>query len=240
MILNEYLLILQNMRILCGICESVMEMDKPYLTLAGSGEAEYDEKRSRFLSFASRVSTEKEAIEFISSVKSAYPDARHCVYAYTVSSSGTLLQRYSDDGEPQGTGGMPVLDVLRKKDITDAAIAVVRYFGGVLLGAPGLVRAYSSAASLAVSSAGIVRMTPMIPLSVRVSYQLWGKTENTAAQIGYMNDSPEYAEDVRCTFYIPPEEIDRAVTVFTDACAGKIEFEYGGAQFFPVAVKSCD
>ena len=115
--------------------------DNGYLTLAGPGEAELDEKRSRFLGFAGRVTTDAEASAFVASVRSRFPDARHAVYAYIATSSGTLAQRYSDDGEPQGTGGMPVLDVIRKRGLTDAAIVVVRYFGGVLLGAPGLVRA---------------------------------------------------------------------------------------------------
>lgn len=211
-------------------------MDKPYLTLARSAEAELVEKKSRFLSFCAPVKTEKEAQDFVASIRSRYPDARHCVYAYTVSSAGTFSQRYSDDGEPQGTGGMPVLDVLRKKDITDAAVAVVRYFGGILLGAPGLVRAYSSAASLAVSAAGIVRMTPLVPLEVRVSYQLWGKLENAVAQAGYMTDSPEYAEDVRAVIYIAPEELDRAKSAFADVCAGKLTMTDGELRFFPVPI----
>lgn len=209
-------------------------MDKPYLTLAKSADGELTEKKSRFLSFCAPVKTEREALDFIAGIRSRFPDARHCVYAYTVSSGGTFTQRYSDDGEPQGTGGIPVLDVLRKKNITDAAAAVVRYFGGILLGAPGLVRAYSSSASLAVAKAGIVRMTPLVPLSVRVSYQLWGRLENAAAQAGYMSDTPEYAEDVRAVFYISPEELDRAVAQLSDVCAGKLRTETGEARFFPV------
>lgn len=211
-------------------------MDKPYLTLASSADAELVEKKSRFLSFAAPVKTEKEAQEFIASIRARFPDARHCVYAYTVSSTGIFSQRYSDDGEPQGTGGMPVLDVLRKKDITDAAVAVVRYFGGILLGAPGLVRAYSSSASLAVSASGIVRMTPLVPLSAHVSYQLWGKLENAITQAGHMMDAPEYAEDVCVTVYVSPEELDRTKSAFADVCAGKVTMSDGDLRFFPVPV----
>lgn len=213
-------------------------MADAYLTLAKSGEAEYDEKRSRFLGFASPVSTEAEATDFVSTIRSAYPDARHCVYAYTVSSSGTFSQRYSDDGEPQGTGGMPVLDVLRKKGVTDAVICVVRYFGGILLGAPGLVRAYSAAASAAVADAGLVRMTPLVPLTVRVSYTLWGKVENLAQRTGLMSDPPEYAENVSCTFYVSPADLSRTRSALTDTCAGKIAFAEGEARFFPVPAES--
>lgn len=109
-----------------------------YLTLAGGGEAELDEKRSRFLSFAARVTSDAEASEFVASVRSRFPDARHAVYAYVASSSGTLAQRYSDDGEPQGTGGLPVLDVIRKRGLTDAAVVVVRYFGAYFSARRGL------------------------------------------------------------------------------------------------------
>ena len=209
---------------------------KPYLTLAGSGEAELDEKRSRFLSFAERVTSDAEATQFVASIRSRFPDARHAVYAYIASSSGTLAQRYSDDGEPQGTGGLPVLDVIRKRDLTDAAIVVVRYFGGILLGAPGLVRAYSGAASLAVKAAGIVRMTPLMSLTVAVGYALWGKVETAAAKMGLAADEPVWAEDVRCTFGVAPGEIEAVRSALRDVCAGKIEFTAGDVRFVAVPV----
>lgn len=208
-----------------------------YLTLAGGGEAELDEKRSRFLSFAARVTSDAEASEFVASVRSRFPDARHAVYAYVASSSGTLAQRYSDDGEPQGTGGLPVLDVIRKRGLTDAAVVVVRYFGGILLGAPGLVRAYSGAASLAVEAAGIVRMVPLAELECAVSYSLWDKTQSAAAKLGLCAGEPVYAENVRCTFGVSPDELEKAQSVLRDACAGKIEFKVGDVRFAAVPVK---
>ena len=117
-------------------------MNEPYITLAGRSDAELTEKKSRFLSFAAPVGSEAEAIAFISEIRSAYPDARHCVYAYRITSAPPYTARYSDDGEPQGTGGLPVLDVLKKRGIGDAAIAVVRYFGGILLGAGACTRVF--------------------------------------------------------------------------------------------------
>lgn len=213
-----------------------MTNDKPYLTLAGSGEAELDEKRSRFLSFAARVTSDAEATEFVSSIRTRFPDARHAVYAYVASSSGTLAQRYSDDGEPQGTGGLPVLDVIRKRELTDTAIVVVRYFGGILLGAPGLVRAYSGAAALAVNAAGIVRMTPLESLNVAVSYQNWQKVESAASRMGLAMEEPAYAEDVKCTFGVAPEDMERVQSALRDACAGRIEMTVGDVRFVPVPV----
>ena len=211
--------------------------DKPYLTLAGPGEAELDEKRSRFLAFARRVTSDAEATAFVAEVRSRFPDARHAVYAYAASSSGTLAQRYSDDGEPQGTGGLPVLDVIRKRELTDAAIVVVRYFGGILLGAPGLVRAYSGAASLAVGAAGIVRMTPLLSLTAAVSYQLWGKVQSAAEKMGLAAGEPVYAEDVRCAFGVAPENVEAVETALLDVCSGRIAFERGGVSFVPVPVE---
>ena len=207
-----------------------------YLTLAGPGEAELDEKRSRFLGFAGRVTSDAEATAFVASIRSRYPDARHAVYAYIATSSGTLAQRYSDDGEPQGTGGLPVLDVIRKRSLTDAAIVVVRYFGGILLGAPGLVRAYSGAASLAVEAAGIVRMTPLLSLTVAVSYSLWDRAQSAAAKIGLAAGEPEYAENVRCTFGVAPDSLEAAESALRDVCAGKIEFTVGDVRYVAVPI----
>lgn len=210
--------------------------DKPYLTLATDGEAELEEKRSRFLAFAKRVTSDSEATDFVASVRARFTDARHAVYAYVASSSGTLAQRYSDDGEPQGTAGMPVLDVIRKRELTDSAIVVVRYFGGVLLGASGLVRAYSGAASLAVSAAGIVRMTPLLSLHISVSYQNWQKVENAVARMGLAMEEPLYAEDVSCVLGVAPEDVGRVQATLRDVCAGKIEMSLGDVRFVPVPI----
>ena len=212
-------------------------MNEPYITLAGMSDAELTEKKSRFLSFAAPVGSEAEAIAFISEIRSAYPDARHCVYAYRITSAPPYTARYSDDGEPQGTGGLPVLDVLKKRGIGDAAIAVVRYFGGILLGAPGLVRAYSSSASLAVRAAGLVRMTPLAPVTVSVSYPLWGRLEASAPRFSVSSGQPEYAEQVKCTFYVYPENTESAISAIADICSGKAECSLGDIRYFAVPVE---
>ena len=142
-----------------------------------------------------------------------------------------------DDGEPQGTGGLPVLDVLKKRGIGDAAIAVVRYFGGILLGAPGLVRAYSSSASLAVRAAGLVRMTPLAPVTVSVSYPLWGRLEASAPRFSVSSGQPEYAEQVKCTFYVHPENTESAISAIADICSGKAECSLGDIRYFAVPVE---
>ena len=119
-------------------------LKEKYLTVKKYGEGELTIKRSRFISSVKPVQTEDEAIAFVSEIKAKYPDARHNVYAYIIEENNVM--RYSDDGEPAGTGGVPVLDLLRKENLTNLAVVVTRYFGGILLGTGGLVHAYSSAA----------------------------------------------------------------------------------------------
>ena len=126
-----------------------------YTTVKQYGTAEYEDRKSVFIGEALPVSSEAEALEFLASVKKKYPDARHHVYAYVLRDNS--IMRFSDDSEPQGTAGMPVLDVIRKRGCTDVIIVVTRYFGGTLLGTGGLVRAYTAAAVGALESAEIIR-----------------------------------------------------------------------------------
>lgn len=121
-------------------------MQAEYTTLAGYGEDEFVEKRSRFIGYAAPVSTEAEAVAFVNSIRERHREATHNVYAYILREG--QIKRYSDDGEPQGTAGIPVLDVLQKAGIVDAVVVVTRYFGGTLLGAGGLVRAYTEGAAI--------------------------------------------------------------------------------------------
>ncbi len=131
-----------------------MSNKKLYTTLLGEGTDIYEEKRSEFIGVAAHIEGEEDAQDLIKRIKAEHYDARHNVYAYVCSSGN--VQRYSDDGEPQGTAGIPVLDVIRKSGLEDVCVVVTRYFGGILLGAGGLVRAYTAAAKLAIDKAGIV------------------------------------------------------------------------------------
>ena len=146
-------------------------MNEILKTLTSRGESLYEEKKSSFIGIAVPVSSEQEALEFIKSVRSEYKKARHYVYAYTVYEGDTLISRYSDDGEPQGTGGVPVLGVLESQGIENAAVVVVRYFGGVLLGASGLTRAYRKAAAEAVNAAEAVLKVFYDELFITLDYQ---------------------------------------------------------------------
>lgn len=144
-----------------------------YTTIEGYAQAEFVERRSRFIGSILPVTCEEDALAFLTQKREQYWDATHNVYAYILRDG--QLRRYSDDGEPQGTAGIPVLDVLQKEGLTDVAVVVTRYFGGVLLGAGGLVRAYSHGAKIAVDAAVKKTMSPATLFQLDFSYDLYGK-----------------------------------------------------------------
>ncbi len=146
---------------------------KEYRTVFSAGEDEFVEKKSRFIGYAVPVSTEEEAQAFIAQKKSENWDATHNVWAYILRDG--QIKRYSDDGEPQGTAGIPVLDVLQKEELVDVAVVVTRYFGGILLGGGGLVRAYSHSAKIAVDAAKIKVMSPCTVMEMEMEYSMYGK-----------------------------------------------------------------
>lgn len=200
-------------------------MENDYLTLKKEAEAEFTEKRSRFIGYCKPVATEQEAIDFINQIRQKHRDARHNVYAYIVNDNGNLSQRYSDDGEPQGTGGMPVLDVLAKKGITNACIVVTRYFGGILLGAPGLVRAYGKAASRAIEEAGILEVIKCHEIVVTMPYNLYDKVNNYFQKRELAAKDSQFGEDVTIKFDVPValcEGIEKDVINLTGAVANII------------------
>ena len=144
-----------------------------YLTVYQNAEASFIEKRSEFIGYIAPVSTNEEAVNFINSIRSKHRKAKHNVYAYILRQDN--ISRYSDDGEPQGTAGVPVLDVLQKRGLTDVCIVVTRYFGGILLGGGGLVRAYSHCASITCDSAKIMNMCKCYHVELEMDYNLYGK-----------------------------------------------------------------
>lgn len=163
-------------------------------TVAGAACASFTEKKSEFIGHISPVTTEEEAIAFVNAIRKQYTDAKHNVYAYILRENNTM--RFSDDGEPHGTAGMPVLDVLRKAGITDAAVVVTRYFGGILLGTGGLVRAYTQGAKMALEQAGIAEMVELSAFSVKVGYPDHGKVEPLLSLCGVKNISTEFGAEV--------------------------------------------
>ena len=165
-----------------------------YITIKQYGTFEYEDRKSVFIGEALPVSTEKEALDFIESVKKRYPDARHHVYAYVLRDNS--IMRFSDDHEPQGTAGMPVLDAIRKRGCTDAVIVVTRYFGGTLLGTGGLVKAYTEAALGALKDANIIKYDVYSVFDITVSYSDHGKISSTLSELSFRTEEVSYREEV--------------------------------------------
>jgi len=189
-----------------------------YRTVLHNGEGIYEEKKSVFYGACFPVRSEEEALKLLQAEKRRYPDARHHVYAYILS-EGNLL-RYSDDREPQGTAGMPVLDLLRKSGITDVLMVVTRYFGGTLLGTGGLVRAYTAAAKAALSAAGMAEGKQMTVFSLRLSYSDHPKVQMLLS--GSVSVSGvSYAEDVEVNGMIPSGEYEALAKALGDATCGR-------------------
>lgn len=191
---------------------------KPFKTLSKPSETEMTERRSVFLGYASPVTTEDEALDFIAKIKKRHSDATHNVYAYILRGS---ISRFSDDGEPHGTAGLPVLEVLRKEDVTDAVIVVTRYFGGVLLGAGGLVRAYSASAKLALDAAVVKECRPFVRFTVVCGYGEYQKLGRLFEQNGVKSVETEYGEGVYVTACCPEECFDTLCAAVRDATGGK-------------------
>ncbi len=169
-------------------------MSEQYTTIKRQASSELEEKRSRFIAVCAPASSEKQALEFVDSVKRQHRTASHNVWAFNLRAQN--LCRYTDDGEPQGTAGLPVLDVLRRQGLVDVAVVVTRYFGGTLLGTGGLVRAYSGAASLCIERAGVAVMTECCDLSLTCGYGDYDRLTRLAGDAGAEVLSADFAADV--------------------------------------------
>ena len=202
--------------------DAVQESEKRYVTLRREASAEMTEKKSVFIGHACPVRTPEEAITFVSGIRARYPDATHNVYAYRI---GANVTRYSDDGEPGGTAGMPVLEIIRKGGFTDAAIVVTRYFGGVLLGAGGLVRAYTKGAKDAVDAAQIKCMAEAARISVTVDYGLYGRLAQVFAEFDARIEDEQFADNVRIILCIRTENSQKLTDKLIDVCNGAVSIE---------------
>ena len=205
-------------------------MAKDYKTVQKEGHSEFTEKRSRFIGYCKPVKTEQEAVEFINSKRSEHWNATHNVYAYSLREGN--IKRYSDDGEPSGTAGMPVLDVITKNEIYDVCIVVTRYFGGVLLGTGGLVRAYSQGAKVALEAGNVVMMQSCLICQARCSYNQYGKVSSLIIEIGAVIDETVYEADVLIKFHIKPELLDKLNKQLADATSGEIQAVSDSEKYF--------
>ena len=200
-----------------------------YLVPAGEGRGEYTEKRSRFLARLWPVETEAEALARIEAVRKQHYDARHNVFAYHVRSGGIL--RYSDDGEPQGTGGQPLLGVLQGAGLEDFCCVVTRYFGGILLGTGGLARAYAAAARAALEDAGIARMALWHSVAIPCDYPRFEMVKRLLEQQGAVIEHVDYGADVRITALLPEDAAEPFARSLREKSAGTLAAEKLGEQF---------
>ena len=204
---------------------------KDYKTVFKEATAEFVEKKSRFISFSRPVKTSDEATSFISEIKGNFPDATHHVFAYRIRENN--IQRYSDDGEPSGTAGMPVLDVILKEDLYDICIVVVRYFGGTLLGTGGLVHAYSKGAKDSILS-NVCTMRFSSLFEIEYDYALHGKIMHLADTNSYTVQSSDFSDKVRLCLCVPYSEKENLVKSVTEATAGKCKICATGEQYIKI------
>lgn len=168
---------------------------KPYKTMMREASAEYVVNRSRFIGSARPVQSAEEALAFLERERTRFRDANHHCYAYIVGQNAGIM-RYSDDGEPGGTAGMPIMEVLKAKGVVDCAVVVTRYFGGILLGTGGLVRAYSHSCVLALHEAGICEMHPTERWMCEVPYSLWDKVQHYAKGLPIKMENTDFSASV--------------------------------------------
>ncbi len=200
-----------------------------YLTAAKSAEDFFIEKKSKFIGSLCPVKTEEESIAFIQSIKAQHPQARHHVYAYILRKDNTM--RYSDAGEPSGTGGQPMLGVLRREELTDVCVVATRYFGGILLGAGGLTRAYAKAAKIAVEAAGILEMRMCKILTVRCPYPVYDKLCAALTVRGGDISQPQFGVDVSFTLSCAPDMVVPLQACVQEISAGVAVCEESGEKF---------
>ena len=192
-----------------------------YITVKSPAESSYIEKRSEFIGHISPAETNDDAINFINHIKENNRKARHNVYAYILRDGN--ISRYSDDGEPQGTAGIPVLEVLRKNNLTDVCCVVTRYFGGILLGGGGLVRAYSHSTALAIEAAEVLKMYKCSELILSLSYDLYGKITYIFSDYEIKQINSDFSDGVKITARVKSELEKPFCNKLTDITFGKIK-----------------
>lgn len=217
------------------MAQTEQKTENAYRTLAKRAEAEFVEKRSRFIGYCAPVKTEQEALDFIASIKAMHKTATHNVWAYNLR-EGHLV-RYTDDGEPSGTAGLPVLNVLTRGEIVDAAIVVTRYFGGTLLGKGGLVSAYGDGANMAVRASGVATMAPCSTYMLECAYNEYDRVERLLRDIGARVLDSSFTDKVTITAAIAQENGEKLCDELRELTRGSVVPEYIETKFECVSVE---
>lgn len=204
-------------------------MAQTYTTIAKVAEIEFVERKSVFYGYAAPVKTEEEALAIVKERRTLMPDATHHVFGYHM--KGGILARYSDDGEPQGTAGMPVLEAIRKSGADDALVVVTRYFGGILLGAGGLVRAYAHTAHLALEAAQIVTYESYAELELACSYSDYQKYIAQLPRFGAVMDDTNFSDRVTLRFAVKKHLVNDVHALVREISAGADTVKVRGERY---------
>ena len=203
----------------------------PYTAPAELYRQDMEIKKSIFITHILPVNSEEEAQQALADLRKKYKDATHNCYAWRINAE-RILEKSGDDGEPQGTAGMPVLDVLRKSGVTDVVTVATRYFGGILLGGGGLVRAYSHTASIALQAAQIITMRECLLLSLTCDYGRYGRVASLVPECGGVTDDTVFEEKVTVKFHLAPELLGTFRKKLADATNGQVDVTEDGKKFF--------
>ena len=209
-------------------------MNTEYKTVAREGSTTLTEKKSEFISHVFPVETEREALDYLSQIRGRYANATHNVYAYVLRDNH--LQRFSDDGEPSQTAGMPVLDSIRKRGLTDTIVIVTRYFGGTLLGTGGLVRAYGKCASEGITAAGPVICKPCTQYFLQCDYTLSGKVQYTLAEQHYIVEDTVYTDHVTFRICLENGRENQLFNTISELSGGQAKIEKGAHKFIQLPI----
>ncbi len=204
-----------------------------YRTIHDYGSDEVTIEKSLFIGYAKPVETEEEARSFIDEIRAKHKDATHNVWAYVIGQNMNI-QRYSDDREPQGTAGIPTLEVIKKEGLCNVVVVATRYFGGVKLGAGGLVRAYTKTAKIGLEAGQIVEKMPFVEVSVGLDYTLLGKAQNELANRDYHVKDIEYTDSVNIIINCDQDRIEDLKALFTELTSGQAEIEEKGEFYLSV------
>lgn len=199
----------------------------------GQAQAEYTIKKSRFIATVQEITSEEEAAAFLEKTRKQYWDARHNCYAWRLGEGGAK-ERSNDDGEPSGTAGRPILEVLKNKNLTNTLVIVTRYFGGIKLGASGLIRAYSHTAALGLEAAQIADYTPFDVVTVTIAYPFVSILEKLAQETDVRIEKRDFAADVTFTLAIPQKDKEKVLSAITDSTNGQAQYETKDPIVIPV------
>lgn len=205
-------------------------MKNEYRTVKNEASDEFVEKKSKFIGYIKPVRKQEEAIEFIEKIRKKHWDATHNVYAYILRENS--VERFSDDGEPQGTAGIPVIDVLKKENLTDCVVVVTRYFGGTMLGAGGLVRAYSRSAKIAVDAGVPIIVSLCATAEVSCDYSFYGKLSSLIPDNNAVILDTEFADDVKVSFIVKNDDYEKIRNLIIDSSNGRFDCEKTGEKYF--------